>query len=111
MMQPNICANCGDEFTGGQNAVRCDPCKKLRKNELRRAQESKKRIGRMKNSSVMKYTSVTPEPHRHGVEVTYVDGGMDRYGKRTFLEWLREGAFKPGDVYLMDGQRHVVCEC
>ena len=96
----DICPRCEKKYQKAHELnLYCPECRKERRREVRRRCQAKRRISRMS------------EPHRHGVEVTYVDGGMDRYGKRTFLEWLREGAFRPGDVYLMDGQRHVVCEC
>ena len=94
--QTHSCRDCGREFDGYILREYCDECRKIRKREVRRRCQAKRRISRMN------------EPNQRGVEVIYVDGGMDKYGKRTFLEWLREGAFRPGDQYIMDGQRCVV---
>lgn len=95
----DICPDCGKRFQKTHELNICCPeCKKKRKRESRRRCQARRRISRMS------------EPHAHGVEVIYCDGGADRYGKRTFLAWLQEGAFKPGDQYIMDGQKNVIPE-
>lgn len=98
MFQPTICVDCGSEFMGGTGAQRCQPCKAIRKREIRKNYLGKKYISRHSDGC----------PGR--VVVYYVDGGVDKYGRNTFLAWLQEGAFQPGDEYIMDGERHVVCK-
>lgn len=93
----DICPRCEKKFTKTHMLnIYCPECRKERRREIRRNCQAKRRISRMS------------EPHRHGVEVTYVDGGMDRYGKHTFIHFLEAGAFKPGDQYVIDGKRCVV---
>jgi hypothetical protein len=92
-----ICPGCKKIFNKKHPLNICCPtCRKSRKRELRRKAQTRARISRL------------VEPHRHGIEVIYCDGGIDMYGKRTFLEWLGEGAFEAGDKYKLDGVWHEI---
>jgi hypothetical protein len=94
------CVLCKVSFsTKGNQAKYCPSCRRYMHSAQRREADARRRERLYKVAGAV----------HHGVRVIYRDGlGEDHYSKTAFSEYLRCGAFKPGDRYNLNGEWYQV---